>query len=106
MQNFRSLLVNSTAVKVNGGETFVRRINIVNLLNAIIYVKFYDKASTVLPASDVPVLTIQVPASGTFTQSAPEIVSSVNNMYVRAVTDSGDTGTTAPGTLPIIEIGF
>jgi hypothetical protein len=106
MQQFRTLLANSTAVVVKASSASVKRINIVNRHNAIVYVKLYDKATAPDPASDVPVLTILVPASGTVFVSADELVSSDNSMHVRAVTDIGDTGTTAPATLPIIEIGF
>jgi hypothetical protein len=103
---FRSLTVNSTAQAVKATEGNLYGWNILNLNAATIYIKIYDKAAAgVNPAVDVPVRTLMVTANGCVTEFSgiPWNVNSVA-ISVRAVTGSGDTDTTAPATLPIIEI--
>jgi hypothetical protein len=103
---FRSLTVNSTAQAIKGTSGAVYGWNIINLHSSTIYVKLYDiAAASVNPASSVPVRTLMVPANGAVIEKSdtPWGVYSTA-ISVRAVTESGDTGTTAPGTLPIIEI--
>jgi len=104
--NFRSLTVNSTAQAVKGSNGNLHGWNIINLHSSPIYVKIYDIiAASVNPASDVPVRTIMVPSSGSvvFLSNTP-INCNSTAISVRAVTDVSDTGTTAPATLPIIEL--
>lgn len=80
--------------------------NIVNPHSAAIYVKFYNKAAAdVNPASDVPFLTVAVQATSHELIRGIDLPFSFSTaLSVRAVTESGDTGTTAPGSLPIIEL--
>lgn len=103
---FRSLTVNSTAqaVKASGGNLYGW--NIINRDAVTIYVKIYNvAAASVNPASDVPIRTLQVAANGSVVElnTVPWNVNSTA-IAVRAVTEATDTGTTAPATLPIIEI--
>lgn len=105
---FRSLTVNSTAQAVKAGAGNLYGWNITNLHSATIYVKIYNiAAASVNPASDIPIKTLMVPANGSVYQEPNCIQTSASSaLSVRAVTDSGDTGTTAPTTLPIIEIEY
>lgn len=104
--NFRSLTVNSTAQEVLATSGNVVAISVLNRHSASIYVKLYDiAAADVTPASDTPVQTLLVPASSQVILRGADCPWSFSTACaVRAVTDSGDTGTTAPATLPIIEI--
>ena len=102
----RILNANSTArvVKATPGEVW--GISIQNLHSAAIYVKFYNiAAASVNPVSSVPIFTLQIAANGSaFIMPGMGIFRGSTALSVRAVTDAGDTGTTAPGTLPIIEL--
>lgn len=101
---FRSLTVNSTAQAIQSNSGQITGFNIINRHTADIYVKLYNKAAgSVNAASDTPVLTLLVPASGAV-HSGITRWDFDTAVSIRAVTGSGDTDTTAPGTLPIIEI--
>ncbi len=106
LTNQRVTTANSTAVAISTVACNLYSINITNGHTAVVYVKFYDiAAASVLPASDVPQLTMAVQAASTTTLRGfdlPEYFATA--LSVRAVTNAGDTGTTAPGTLPIIEV--
>lgn len=100
----RILNANSTARAVSAVPGNLYKVSITNGHSAVIYVKFYDiAAATVNPASDVPVENIAVPATSTFVLAGFDVPESFSTACsVRCVTDFGDTGTTAPATLPII----
>lgn len=108
LSSFRSLTVNSTAQAVKASAGSLWGFNIINLHTEDIFVKFYNVAAgSVNPASDVPVMTLIVPANGAvFQEPACRLHAFATAIAVRAVTGSGDTNTTAPGTLPIIEIKY
>lgn len=108
LSRFRSLTVNSTAQAIKASSGNLYGWNIVNLHTGTIYVKIYNiAAASVNPAADTPVLTLIVPPNGSVYQQPDCIQDSLTTaISVRAVTESGDTGTTAPGTLPIIEIKY
>lgn len=101
----RSLTTNSTATVLKATAGNVYGWNIVSNNSLTIYVKIYNiAAATVNPASDVPIKTLMVPANGSVYQEPNCIqMSGSTALSFRAVTDFGDTGTTAPATLPIIE---
>ena len=105
---FRSLTVNSTAQAIKASAGNLYGWNIVNLTGGIIYVKIYNiAAGSVNPASDAPIKTLQIPANGSVYAEPNCIKAGCSTaISVRAVTGSGDTDTTAPGTLPIIEIDY
>jgi hypothetical protein len=106
--SFRSLTVNSTAQSIKATPGIIRGWNIVNPHAAAIYVKFYNIASgSVNPASSVPILTIMIPATSSVYQANTCNQRVCNTaISVRAVTDVGDTGTTAAAALPIIEVEY
>lgn len=109
LTSFRNVSsVNSTAVAVKASAGNLWGFNIINLHTVDIFVKFYNvAAASVNPASDVPVLTLQVPASGAvFQQPDCRLHAFSTAIAVRAVTGSGDTNTTAPGTVPIVELKY
>jgi len=103
---FRSLVVNSTAVQVKNVPGAIGRINLVNNVASIVYVKFYDQIADPSPGNTAPFLTISVPAGIGFgiTQSyvIPDIY--MNALWVRCTTGILDTDTTSPATPPIIEL--
>lgn len=108
LSSFRSLTVNSTAQAIKGSAGELWGFNIINLDTVDIFAKIYNvAAASVNPASDVPILTLFVPANGVIYQE-PSTRLHVHStaISVRAVTGSGDTNTTAPSTLPIIEIKY
>lgn len=102
----RNLTLNSTAAVVKAGAGNIFGLNLVNLHSAAIFVKFYNKAAaSVDPASDAPQVTIQVPASSTYTLRGSDLpYSFATAISMRCVTGGADTDTTAPGTLPIVEL--
>lgn len=108
MATFRSITVTNTStnIKTTGGD--VRQLNIVNKHSAAIFVRFYD--SPVATFQDTPVKTFQVAANNIFTllasESAFPLLSTSAGLCVRVVTDAGDNGNTAAGTLPVIEIDY
>lgn len=108
LTSFRSLSVASTAVSVKSSAGELWGFNIINLHTSDIYVKFYNiAAGSVNPASDVPVLTLLVPASGAvFVEPGCRLHAFTTQIAIRAVTGSGDSNTTAPSTSPIIELKY
>lgn len=100
--------INSTAVAVKASAGELWGFNIINLDTVDIFVKLYNiAAASVNPASSVPVLTLQVPTLGSIFCEPRCVVHDFSTaIAVRAVTGSGDTNTTAPGTLPIIELKY
>lgn len=101
----RILTANSTAVAIKASAGDLWSWNINNLHSATIFVKIYNiAAGSVNPASDVPIKTLMVAANGAVYQEPNCVQTSGSTaLSVRVVTDSGDTGTTAPATLPILE---
>lgn len=108
LSSFRNLATNSTAVAVKANAGSLYGFNIINLDVTDNYVKFYNvAAASVNPASDVPVLTLFLPAGATIFQEPSTILHRFGTaIAVRTVTGSGDTNTTAPGTSPIIELKY
>lgn len=108
LTSFRNLATNSTAVAVKASAGSLWGFNIINLHTEDIFIKLYNvAAASVNPASDVPVMTLMVPASGSvFQEPSCRLHAFATAIAVRAVTGSGDTNTTAPGTLPIIELKY
>lgn len=74
--------------------------NIINPNGSAIYVKFYDKAAaSVNPATDVPVLTVMVPAnSPVYVAPNAKQAEFATAMSMRACTGLADTDDTNPGT--------
>lgn len=108
ISRFRNLAANSTAVAVKASAGELWGYNIINLQGSDIYIKIYNiAAASVNPASDVPVMTLLLPASGTiFQEPAYRLDSFSTAISIRAVTGSGDTSTATPTTSPIIELKY
>lgn len=107
-KTFNTLTLNSTAQDVLTSAGHVYGWNIINPNAGIIYVKFYDKlAASVVPASDVPVKVIQVRANDAAFLEPYTVQESFNTaISVRCVTGFAPTDTTAPATLPNVQIKF
>lgn len=105
---FRSLTVDSAAQAIKASSGNLYGWNIINLHTAPIYVKIYNKAAaSVNPASDTPVRTLLVAASGSVYMEPSCIQRSCDAaMSIRCVTGSADSNTSAPATTPIIEIEY
>lgn len=111
LQRYRSTTVDEldSPVKVSRGKLW--GFNIINRHTTDIFVKFYDKASNAINvATDTPILTLQVPASGSVYQESNypnvDLCTFDTAISVRAVTGSADTDNTAPTTKPIIELQY
>lgn len=108
LTSFRSLSVGATAVEVSASPRKVHRLNLINRHSATVYVKLYDKAAaSVDAASDVPAHVFVLAASpGTQVLLTPESLFPFSTaVSVRCVTGAADNDTTAPATLPMIEVG-
>lgn len=102
---FRSLTSSDTGEVVKTGTGAIGRINIVNNVASIVYVKFYDKA-TAAASTDTPFLTIPV-ASGIgigVTHSFVGTNGFTTGLSTRCVTGIADNDATSPATKPILEI--
>lgn len=107
-KTFNTTTLNSTAQDVLQAPGHVYGWNIVNPNVGTIYLKFYDKlAASVNPAVDVPVKILQARAND-FNFIEPYTVQESFNtaISVRCVTGFAPTDTTAPATLPNIQIKF
>jgi len=110
METFRSTAVTNTGTTVLSNGVDVTGVNIINLHNAAIFVKFYN--SDVATFQDTPVRVYQVAASSSF----PSVPVPVNNtdvlfstsegLTIRVVTSGADNNDTAATTAPIIELQY
>lgn len=104
---FRSLTCDKTGQMIGAaGERRAYKMNLVNLHSAAVFFKFYNKV-TAGTSSDVPVLTLRVPATSSLNvnDGAPTIEVDLG-LSIRAVTGSADNDATDPGTLPIVEVDY
>lgn len=108
LNNFRNTSVGSTAVSVKASSGIIVGYNIINKHTSDIFVKFYNiESGQVTPATNSPVLTLMVPASGSVYMEPYGIIHEFNvAISVRAVTGSADNDTTSPTTTPIIELKY
>lgn len=110
MATFRSAAVtNSPSTNISSPRgADVITMNIVNKHSAAIFVRFYDL--TVASFQDTPFKTFQVAANSEFNLNngvgSGALFSTSLGLCVRAVTDAGDNGNTAPATLPVIELQY
>ncbi len=101
---YRSILVGNTGLVVSDVACNLYSWNITNRHSAVIYVKFYNKA-TAATSSDTPQMTIAVQVTGTTTIRGFDLPESfATGCSIRAVTESTDAGTTSPATTPIVEL--
>lgn len=100
LSQVRKIDLSNTAFAVKASNGNLMGWNIINPNGSVVYVKFYDKAALgVNPAVDVPLLTLMIPANGTF-YIAPNAIQQefVTAISMRACTGLVDTDDTAPGT--------
>jgi hypothetical protein len=81
----------------SAGSIFLHTAVIFNMSAAMQYFKFYDKATTVVAASDVPKQIYPIDAGGIFRLAVLNGMDFTVGMWVRATAGSGDTDNTAPG---------
>jgi hypothetical protein len=83
--------VNATSAKASAGKLF--SVNGLNSTATVTYLKFYDKASAPTVGTDVPVLTLVLPASAAFSYDLGGIAFATGIAY-GLTTDAADAGTT------------
>lgn len=86
---------NAANVKAQAGRVFV--INAINTVASIRYLKLYNKATAPAPASDTPLKTYQIPASGTLSVSIPNGIGFSNGIGIAVVAGIADNDATAIG---------
>lgn len=103
---YRTLTVNATGAVIKATPGNLYGWSIQNLDGAVIYVKFYDKA-TAPTSGDTPVRVIQIAANGS-AFVAPNCIqfAGLAGLGVRAVAGSADNNNVNPGTAPIIEVQY
>lgn len=84
--------VNATVAKASAGRVYM--VNGQNAKAAIVFIKFYNKATAPTVGTDVPVLTLACPASAPFAFYLDGFVFSTGISYA-LTTDAADAGTTA-----------
>ena len=84
--------VNATAAKASAGKLF--SVNGFNSSASVTYLKFYDKATAPTVGTDVPVLTLALPALAVFSYDLGGIAFATGIDY-GLTTDAADNGTTA-----------
>lgn len=84
--------VNATVAKASAGRVYA--INGVNAKAAVVYLKLYNKATAPTVGTDVPVVTLAIPASAPFSFYLDGFVFSTGIAY-GLTTDAADNGTTA-----------
>lgn len=93
---FRSTAQNNTAAAIKASSGRVLGWNVINPNAYPVYLKFYNKAPAINPESDVPVLTLMVPSSGSIYQE-PNCVQQIfaTAITIRVTKLLGDTDDTA-----------
>lgn len=84
---------NETLIKGTGGK--IERVYAVNVTAAPIYIKLFDKKTVPVNGTDVPVMTLQIPASGSL-DFDPKGFPFSKGLGISVVTTAPDTGTTGP----------
>ena len=100
LSQVRKTNLTNTAFEVKDSKGNLIGWNIINPNALVVYVKFYDKAAAkVNAATDVPKLTLMVPASGTLYVAPNAIQQEFGTaISMRACTGLADTDNTSPGT--------
>jgi len=87
---------NATSVKASAGQVYAVSANNVNA--AVRYLKLYDKATAPSVGTDVPVMTLAIPAGGTITLPFPTGLAfslGIGFALTTEATDAGSTGVSA-----------
>lgn len=90
---------NATSAKATAGSLF--HVNGVNTTATVTYLKFYDKATAPTVGTDVPVLTLALPALAVFSYDMQGFVFATGIAY-GLTTSAADNGTTAPALAAIL----
>lgn len=105
---YRNTMLGSASQSVKNSATALYAYNIINLDDTPVFVKFYNKSSAAVVASDVPIMTLAIPALSTtnesFTGTALRIFSS--GMQVLCVTGISDTDETSPSAQVVLEATY
>lgn len=95
-----SLMNTAYEVKTSGG--FIGFLYLYNQAASVRFVKLYDQASPPDPATDVPLLTIPVPAGGGCVVPITGALAFSLGIYARCTTLIGYTDNTAPSINDVI----
>lgn len=87
--------INLTAVKPQGGG--LKGYSILNTNAAIRYVKYYDSEVPPTVGTTVPVLTIQVPATGMAQLAMQDAMRMQKGIWLATTVNAGDSDNTAVG---------
>lgn len=90
---------NPTSVKASAGKLFL--VNGYNSSATTTYLKFYDKATAPTVGTDVPVLTLALPALAVFSYDLQGFVFATGVAY-GLTTAAADNGTAAPAAAAIL----
>jgi hypothetical protein len=93
---YRSIDVQNTGALIRAGAGGVWGWHLRNANAAVVFVKFYDKATAPAVGTDTPVMTIAVPAGAAVTVTLPFSVKFTLGIGIGAVTGVADANTTAP----------
>lgn len=106
--DFRKTNLTNVAVGVKSSGGNVLGWNIINPNASAVYVKFFNKAfGSVVVGTDVPTLTLMIPANGSVYQQ-PDCVQQEFTTAISIATTTGlaDTDNTAPGTAIHINVKY
>jgi len=95
-----SLLVAGASVKASAGQLYGYYLE--NNAASARYVKFYDKASAPVVASDTPVLTLPLPAGAAANLTLPIGLVFATGIAICATGGVGDTDSTAPSANDVV----
>jgi hypothetical protein len=107
-EQFRDVNVLATPANVGGGfPATLYGYNIVNINANTVFVKLYNSASSPTVGTATPVLTIQVPASGSVVLFSADQYAYFNlGLWVACVTSALDGSTLAPGSGVLVQIQY
>ena len=101
-KSFRQVAVVNTAVVVEAGNWAIAGWNLINPISTSAYLKFYNSATAgaVTVGTTTPLMTVLIPAAGTFWQSNEDQFQMGFNLgiVVAVTTGIADNDTAAPAT--------
>ena len=107
---FRSTAVTNTATLVNGKGGALRGWSLLTTNAVAAYIKFYDASSAadVTVGTTTPIWTEFIPASGENSDigDLKEFLEYTNGLVIAVTTEAADSGTTAPASLPIVQLAY
>lgn len=106
---FRNVSVSNSAIDVKGSAGNLFGWNLINPNGAEVFLKLYNAtAANVTVGTTTPIETIRIPTNGSALQEINGIdqISFDTALSIAAVTEAGDTGTTAPTTAIIAHLKY